>query len=221
LSKKPIHWKNHLVELLVVILGITIAFTFDKMAEQAKEAKEMRVAMESIMDDLSRDVKVFRNNQIPNNQEKVDQLDWILNRLRTENYEGDSLPRLVAGVFGSMNSRITNATYESLKSSGKLEDIPNVKVRRRIVAFYQANYSQSSFLSNSNVAYSKELADYASQVSSVFFTRDFADKVLLTDPGFRSMLARWRNLIQFKVSEYKRLARESESLLELMEQELK
>ena len=220
LSRQPIQWKNHLVELLVVILGITIAFTIDKLAEQRKENREMQVAMEAIMDDLRRDIRVFNSSQIPNNQERVDQLNYIIDELKKENIQNDSLPRLVQGVFGSMNSRVTNATYESLKSAGKLEDIPNVNVRRRIISFYQSNYPQSDYLSNTNTAFSKQIADYASSVSDVFFTGNFGDPKLLNDLVFRSMLARWRNTIAFKVSEYKRLANESQSLLDLMEKEL-
>lgn len=220
MSKTAVSWKNHLVELMVVIFGITIAFSIDKYAEQRKESSEMAIALESIMDDLRRDISTFENGQIPQNQNSVDRLNYILDELTKKNYGNDTLKILIPRVFGSANSRVTNATFESLKSSGKLEDIPNIKVRREVVSFYQRNYSQSDYLSNVNVAFSKQLADYVSTVSPIFFTRDFTDRKLLTDPGFQNMLARWRNMISFKVNEYRRLAKESKELLELMESEL-
>lgn len=220
MTKRPIHWKNHFVELLVVIFGITIAFAIDKYAENRKEASEMRVALESIMDDLRRDISRYDNNQIPSNQEKVDELDYIIQQMKQEKLDDDSMHVLIGRTFGSFNSRITNATYESLKSSGKLEDIPNVEVRRRVISHYQSNYPQSDYLSNDNVAFASKLADYVSRISPAFFTGNFGDRELLSDPGFRSMMARWRGMVYFKVQEYKRLSRESKRLLEFMQKEL-
>ena len=202
-----------------MILGITIAFTIDKMAENRKESREMKAAMESIMDDLRRDIRVFEKTQIPTNQERVDQLNYLLNEMKSESANRDTMSVLVRQALGSMNSVVTSATYESLMAAGKLEDIPNVKVRRSIISYYQGNIGQYLYLSQSNSAFLKELSDHVSTVSDAFFTGDFGNPALLEDQVFRNMLARWRNTIDFKVSEYERLVRESKSLLALMEKE--
>lgn len=220
MAKSKINWGTYIVELLVVIIGITIAFGIDKYAEQLKEEAEMDIALASIMDDLRGDYNRFSNRQIPLNEKKVRELDYILDGFRQEKLADDSLHLLISRMFASANSRVTNATYESLKSSGKLEDIPNVEVRRRIISHYQGNYPQSDFISDNNTNFSTKLADYVSSISPAFFTKDYSDMKLLTDPGFRSMVARWRGIVNFKVSEYKRLARVSKELLDFMEQEL-
>ena len=216
MSKQRIHWKTHLIELLVVILGITIAFAIDEYAASRKEAADMEVALRSIMDDLQSDVQRYERFLIPNNEEKLEQLKYILDELAAENLDKDTLHRYVRDMFGSFNSRLTNASYESLKSSGKLEDIPNVDMRRKIINHYENNYLQSSYLTSDNTAYSNKLVDYVSSISSVFFTYDFNNPELLRDPGFRSMTAIWYQKLVFKVSEYKRLMGQSQQLLEFM-----
>ena len=126
MSKQRIHWKTHLVELIVVILGITIAFAIDEYAANRKEAAEIEVALRSIMDDLQSDVTNFERYQVPYNEEKLTQMEYILKQLAEENLGDDSLHNYIRSMFGSFNGIVTIASYESLKSSGKLEDIPNV-----------------------------------------------------------------------------------------------
>lgn len=220
MANNKINWKNHLIELIVVIFGISIAFAIDKYAEKIKDQDQMVLALRSFGDDLQRDIKTFEENQVPTNQRRVAELDFILEKLRSEELESDSLHRMVGSMFSSANSRITNATYESLKSSGKLEDIPNVELRRKIVSHYESNYKQSDYISNINTDYYDRLLTYVSEHSSAIFDRDFGDVKLLSDPGFRSMIARWRNIVNFKVSEYKRMANSSKKLLEAINQEL-
>jgi len=221
LADNKINWKNHFVELIVVIFGITIAFGIDKYAERRKEDGQMVLALISFKDDLERDIRNFESSQIPINQGRVDELDFILKKLRAEELESDSLHKTISRMFGSANSRITNATYESLKSSGKLEDIPNAELRKKIVNHYENNFKQSEYISNVNTDYYDRLLTYISEHSSAIFDRDFGDKKLLKDPGFRSMVARWRNIISFKVSEYKRMTNSSKNLLEAINEELK
>ena len=89
-----------------------------------------------------------------------------------------------------------------------------------IINHYENNHAQSRYLTNYHTEFSTKLSDYVSSISSAFFTYDFNDPKLLKDPGFRSMTARWFQMITFKVSEYKRLLEQSEDLLNYMKEEL-
>lgn len=221
MAKSKINWKNHLVELIVVIFGITIAFGIDKYAERLKEHREMTLSLQSFADDLSRDIRIFGENQIPSNQRKVDELNYILEKLRVEELENDSLGIFVRRMFSSSNTRITIATYESLKSSGKLEDIPNVELRRKIVSHYERNYKQSDYISNTNTNYYDRLLTHVTEHSSALFDGDFGSKELLSDPAFRSMIARWEDIVSFKVREYKRMMASSQEVLDAINENLK
>ncbi len=220
MSKTKLSWKLHFVELIVVIIGITIAFTIEKYSEQLKERKEIKSILRSFADDLKRDINTYRNSQIPNNQRRVEELDYVLKQLRSEMLLDDSLHTNIRRMFGSANSKITNATYESVKSSGKLENISNEVLRKQIVNHYERNVSQSEYLSEFNIVFSDRLYTYVSEHSNAPFTKDYSDKNLLRDAGFRNMVSRWRGIIRFKVSEYERMAESSESLLEAIEAEV-
>ena len=102
MSKQRIHWKTHLVELIVVILGITIAFAIDEYAANRKEAAEIEVALRSIMDDLQSDVTNFERYQVPYNEEKLTQMEYILKQLAEENLGDDSLHNYIRSMFGSL-----------------------------------------------------------------------------------------------------------------------
>lgn len=221
MADNKINWKNHFVELIVVIFGISIAFAIDKYAERVKEQDEMVLSLRSFADDLERDIRNFGESQIPSNQRRVDELNVLIEKLRSEELESDSLGILVRRMFSSSNSRITVATYESLKSSGKLEDIPNVELRRKIVSHYENNYKQSDYISDVNTDYYDRLLTYVSEHSSALFDGNFGDKKLLTDPGFRSMVARWEDIVSFKVKEYKRMMASSQEVLDAIKEELK
>ncbi len=220
MSKKKSSLKNYFIELLVVVIGISIAFAIDKYAEGLKEDKEMTIALRSVADDLERDIKAFEGSQIPNNQNRVDELDFILEKLRNEELKNDSLHLLLRRMLGSANSRLTIATYETLKSSGKLDNIPNTKLKKLIVSHYEGNYNQSDYLSKSNIAYSEKLRDYISLNSSALFNNDFSERKLVTDPSFRNMISVWRGMIRFKVAEYKRMAESSRVVLDAINLEL-
>ncbi len=221
MANSKINWKNHVIELIVVIFGISIAFAIDKYAERVKEEQEMTLSLRSFADDLERDIRSFGESQIPTNQKKVDELNYIVEKLRAEELENDSLGILVRRMFSSSNTRITVATYESLKSSGKLEDIPNVELRRKIVSHYENNYKQSDYISNINTDYYDRLLTYVSEHSSALFDGNFGDKKLLADPGFRSMIARWEDIVSFKVREYKRMMASSQKVLDAINEDLK
>lgn len=220
MAKNKISWANYLIELLVVIIGISIAFAIEKRAERLSEDKEIFAILESFADDLERDIRGYADGQIPYNERKVAELDYILEKLKAEELDDDSLHVNIKRMFGSANSRITNATYESVKSSGKLENITNVALRKQIVNHYQANYSQSDYLSDENTEFSDRLLTYVSDHSDAPFTNDYSDKRLLRDVGFRNMVSRWRSIVNFKVREYKRMTESTEKLLGAINEEL-
>ena len=220
MSSTKISWKTYFVELLVVIIGISIAFAIDKYAERRKETREMFLALRSVADDLERDINNFDNSQIPNNQARVDELDFVLGKLKNEDLKNDSLSLYIQRMLSSANSRVTTATYETLKSSGKLDNIPSHELKKAIINHYERNYKQSDYLSNSNIAYSQKLRDYIINNSTALFDRDFSDRKLLTDPTFRNMISVWRGIIQFKVNEYKRISKSSKSLFEAINAEI-
>lgn len=220
MARNKISWANYLIELLVVIIGISIAFAIEKHAERLNENNEISAILESFADDLNRDIKGYAEGQIPYNEGRVAELDYILKMLRTETLDDDSLHRNIQRMFGSANSRITNATYESVKSSGKLENIANVELRKQIVSHYQSNYSQSDYLAGVNAEFSDRLLTYVSDHSDALFTNNYSDKKLLKDVKFRNMVLRWRNMINFKVNEYKRMTRSTETLLNAINKQL-
>ena len=65
--KRTYHWLNHVLNFLAVILGVYLAFYINERAKVNQDRKESRLLMNSLMEDLSEDIRVYEEYQIPAN----------------------------------------------------------------------------------------------------------------------------------------------------------
>ena len=96
MGKSSGKWKEYLAELLVVIIGITIAFSIENYAANRKEKVEELQHLKGIADDLKADLNSFeayttyneetqvfvkRFNQLIQSRTQNDSLNWLLLRM--------------------------------------------------------------------------------------------------------------------------------------------
>lgn len=67
--RQMIHWQNHFFNFLAVILGVYLAFFISEWSKENRDRKEMKVLIESLITDLSDDIRVYEEYQIPINRE--------------------------------------------------------------------------------------------------------------------------------------------------------
>ncbi|WP_462248592.1 DUF6090 family protein [Ekhidna sp.] len=137
---KKINWLDHIANLLVVILGISIAFYLESYKETDNNRKQERKYLESLVSDLEADIQYldtlgFRNEQISSALVKL--CDASLGRP----YESDTA--LMNYMFAiQYNPPFTpqRTTYETLKASGKMDLIGSFEIRNEIVDLYEQYY---------------------------------------------------------------------------------
>lgn len=134
-----IRWKDHIINFVSIVIGIYIAYWLTNIKENREKERLERTYLESLKLDLEADLKSLNEN--------IDTLayDHDMNirftKMLTRNvYPSDS----IAAMLYSLNAHVPffaqDNTYESIKSSGKLDLIEDFDLRQDIVRLYNQYY---------------------------------------------------------------------------------
>lgn len=141
---ETINWKNHLVELVVVIIGISIAFSLNNWAQANKSRQEEQDYITSIIIDLDDDIQQM--------QDIIDSSEI----LRTRSMElfqylyghPDPLSAIthehMTAYYRVSYFQPNQSTYSALINSGELDLIRNFELRSNISALYTDHYEEVS-----------------------------------------------------------------------------
>ncbi len=136
-----INWKTHFIELLVVIIGISIAFSLNSWKEDSKQKALEKKYITSLKSDLEFDLNEL--NQIADtSQYYLKMQGGLLGVLNTRNYQNDSLFYYVIALYGFQEFVPRDNTYESMKGSGKLEIISDFDLKNEVTIQYNQYYKQ-------------------------------------------------------------------------------
>lgn len=206
-------WLNHLFNFLAVILGVYLAFYINERALLNREIKESHVLMNSLVSDLSEDIKAYEEYQIPENIRLQEDLNKLLELLLKNNLEG--IGDELSAVFQVENFNPTTSTYSSMKSSGKLKLIDDLALQKELSDYYEGVVPESINKGEFQVDYfTEELLTWLT--SNV----DLAEMKLLKEDELvelRNKLIIYESLIDQKVNSYKLLVEDSKKLKKSIE----
>lgn len=134
LNNSKYNWLNHVFNFLAVILGVYLAFYMNERAQINQDRNESLILMNSLVDDLSEDIRVYEEFQIPVNIQHQQNVENLLVMLSSDDSEGilDQLPT----IMQVENFAPTSATYSSMKSSGKLRLIEDLALQKKLTSYY-------------------------------------------------------------------------------------
>ncbi|MBX2871697.1 MAG: hypothetical protein KTR30_06350 [Saprospiraceae bacterium] len=132
---KNINWLNHLVEFVVVILGILIAFQMSTCAETQSQKKLIKEHLENIKSETKFNQRNIKGalELAESSQKKLDSMFVILSvdsALTTVNNFSLALLN-IGGVYIKRNA------YRSLTESGDIRYIRDFKLKNEIVNLYE------------------------------------------------------------------------------------
>jgi len=146
---KNIRWSDKVVDLFVVILGISIAFAMDNCSNVRKTAKTRNAYFKTLLIDLRKDsVNLSKAREgIEMEKNLIDTLFAITDK-RNEN-----LSKAIASKFsivGAVRGNFTaeKVAYESLKESGSISimgDSVNIKLNRLHDEYQQLERDEEFF----------------------------------------------------------------------------
>ena len=120
---KHVNWIDHLISLIVVILGISIAFYLESNRDEANLQQREIQYVKSILADLQEDKALLDTLLIINDGFAKSLIDLSNASVGTQLYANDTL--LMNDMLGiQYNPPFTPqlTTYESIKSSGNVDN---------------------------------------------------------------------------------------------------
>jgi len=132
---KSINWKYALGEILIVIIGISIAFSMNKCAEDSKNETEKQQYLINLKNDVASN-KIQLEKNYKEIEAKFNTANKILPILNTDS---PSKMSIIGDIFSI--SRITNfesndITYQTLINSGDLKLINDFELKAAIEEHY-------------------------------------------------------------------------------------
>ncbi|MEM6841472.1 MAG: DUF6090 family protein [Bacteroidota bacterium] len=134
-----IQWSDKLIDILVVVLGITIAFGLNNWRENRQNAKLEQRYLKNLKEDLAKDT--VRLVDIKEDLEGTSSAIERIKRISPKIENADSVASYLNGVF-SLDYFIffpEDYTYETLQQSGDISIIQSDSIRQVLSQLYD-NY---------------------------------------------------------------------------------
>src|SRR5690554_1744176 len=144
---KNINWKYTLGEILIVIIGITIAFSLNKCSLEKENKKLSKMYLVNLRSDLEHDKATLEKNILTfeTKVKKIIDVKKLLNSGQTINASHNML---IFEIYDLEKFKPNNVTYNTLLNSGDFKLIRDFELRKAIEAHY-------------NNVYDKIIAEYA------------------------------------------------------------
>jgi len=119
-------WPKYLIDVLVIILSITISFTFDSLKEESNRKASEQAYLKALLGDITSDISELQN-KISLTDSVVGKANWLL--ALSDNPKAikmEEVARAIKEVMERPNFISKDATFSDLTSSGNmllLEDI--------------------------------------------------------------------------------------------------
>ncbi len=155
-----IDWKSKIVDLLIVIVGITIAFKLNTWNESIKTNLEAKNYIESFYEEnLANETNLVSALEFSESSKK--DIDTLKQILLSKNYTDNRIKTLTASMMGLANYSPSITTMENIKASGEFELIKEIELRKRLISTYNA-YNTTLKLENL-------LSEYVNKYVTPFF----------------------------------------------------
>ncbi len=213
---KKINLINHFLNFVAVILGVLLAFYVNSCSETNKEKNELREIVISLVADLENDHKTYSEFQIPTNVKQSKELEnLIADILSTENKTQEKLSVSVEVE----NYSPISSTYLSINSSGKINLIDDLEVKKMLSNYYDILSEESikkgeiqvNFFLNEILPWMMENTDLL----------DIKSEELIGQKKLANRLILYRTLIENKTDQYKVIDKASIELQKMLSEFIK
>lgn len=200
-KKLKIDWKSKLIDLLIVIIGITIAFQLNNLNESNKSKTQEKDYLKSFYEE-NRDNESSLSLALEFTFKTKNDIDSLKQILLSKNYEDDRIKNLSASMMALSDFHPSLITMENITASGDFELISNFEYREKLIDTYNS-YQTTSQLEGI-------LSDYINQYITPFLFENvrFSDFTSLKEnfiknPEFENIVLGYDALLTQKLKGYK------------------
>lgn len=213
-EKREISWKNKLIDLVVVFIGVSIAFALNNWQQNKNSNVLHQKYLVSLRGDLIKDQGVIQNDL-----KRLDTISFKIERLIAyssgTNISGDSLGYYISGILTQTIFRPNNHTFQSIINSGDITNFGDVNFVKGLGELYNGVYQDIKEHDQIGVA---NLKDHV--ISRVVTIGSFDDNYLKSLP-FKGLLGVFQSLNEKKRILYLEAQQQTNALLKLIDNDLK
>jgi len=131
-------WPEYILEIIVVIIGITISFTIDNMQNEASDRSLEKMYLARLKEDISSDVEGLQSVILRTDSLLISgQILLEQSRADEPTLSGKELARHMETVVARPNYISKNATFSALKSSGYFHLIQDDQLKELLFEYDQ------------------------------------------------------------------------------------
>ncbi len=136
LRNAKIPWVNYLIELVVVFISVTLAFTLNQCQDNNRKAALEQKYINDFYDELLLD-QASLDSVINESWASLDKISKLLDLINSEDFQNDSLFDHLTGMITISFFFANRSTYQSIISSGNLGVISDYQLKSGIINYYQ------------------------------------------------------------------------------------
>lgn len=150
-----IDWKYIIIEILIVITGITIAFQLNNWNEARKRESKETYFIKSFYDENKANLERIER-LISYNESFLKDVDTLIQIIEKDNYSDKRIKELTLTLFSLPYFSPEMVTFENIQSSYEMEIIKDIKLRKQILITYKA-FSECMLANGSATDYSTSM----------------------------------------------------------------
>jgi hypothetical protein len=210
---QKINWPDHLVNLVVVILGISIAFLLESRREDNRAIKQEQIYLTGLIEDLEMDLAKLDSLTRFNTNFQTALVDLSMASVGRPYQENSSLINDIRLVQYVPPFNPQRTVFESLKSSGKFDIIQDFELQRKIFAVYEQAYKGVVMYDEAIKSHVREfIVPYC--IEEVVYTSANSIKTeFVMSNAFRNRIFPYRYLAQGRNEYYLQVKDQVEALL--------
>ena len=185
--KNKINWRYAFGELLIVIIGITIAFALNNWATGIKNKKVEKEYLLSIQSDLDKDIEDLDSN-IAQLDIRIQYISSLLPYLGNGRPGGDTLVMRLFRYVDPLNFNPSEITIQSMKFSGDLKLIKDIELKNEIIEHYKTYEGVDDQIKRHETFARDFVAKYFMDHIDFARLRSGLELEFLHDPYFRNMI---------------------------------
>ena len=140
-QKTKMDWKSKFMDLLIVIIGITIAFKLNAWNQTIETKSKVEDYIENFKSESLSNQEDLRT-AIIFSEKNYKNIDTLKNILLTKNYADSRIHLLSSSMMTMENFTPSMTTMENISASGDFDLIKDIELRKSIINTY--NYYQTS-----------------------------------------------------------------------------
>jgi hypothetical protein len=130
-------WPKYVVDVLVIIISITISFTFDNYKDESNRRTSEQAYLKALLGDINSDINEL-NEVIAQTDSVVKKANWLLALSEKPGaVKMEEFGAAIRQVIGRPNFISKDATFSDLTSSGNLLLLEDMDLKARLFEYYR------------------------------------------------------------------------------------